>query len=84
MRSVLDFEAVAEISRAAGVCLVHRSKAFGTIAELPGEEGDEIAIFEWPDVETVVRLSQHPKIIELSVHRIAATRNLRMVPMANP
>lgn len=75
---------MAEISRSAGVCLVHRSKAFGTIAGLPGEDWDEIAIFEWPDVDTMVRLSQHPKFIELSVHRIAATRNLRMVPMANP
>lgn len=74
---------MAEISKAAGVRLVHRSKAFGTIAGLPGEEWDEIAIFEWPDVETMVRLSQHPTFIELSVHRIAATRNLRMVPMAN-
>lgn len=70
------------VSQEAGVRLVHRSKAFGTIAGLPGEEWDEIAIFEWPDVDTMIRLSQHPTFIELSVHRIAATQNLRMVPMA--
>ncbi|MCW2306711.1 hypothetical protein [Rhodobium gokarnense] len=73
---------VAPIVGAAGGSLKHRSKAYGTIAGLPGEEWDEVAIFEWPNVQTMTSLAKHPKVIELSVHRIAATKNLRMVPMA--
>lgn len=73
---------VSPVVSAAGGKLVHRSRAFGTIAGLPGEDWDEVAIFEWPNAQTMIDLAKHPKIIELSVHRIAATRNLRMVPMA--
>ncbi|MFN3276759.1 MAG: cytochrome P450 [Paracoccus sp. (in: a-proteobacteria)] len=73
---------MAPIVREAGARLVHRSKAFGTIAGLPGEEWDEVAIFEWPDVAAMIRMSQHPTFIELSIHRIAATQNMRMVPMS--
>ncbi|HYC06229.1 MAG TPA: hypothetical protein VED40_23275 [Azospirillaceae bacterium] len=72
---------IAPIASAAGVRLVHRSRAFSTIAGLPCEEWDEVAIFEWPNVETIIKLSQHTMFTEVSIHRIAATQNLRMVPM---
>lgn len=72
---------MAPIATAEGVSLFLRARAFGTIAGLQGEEWDEIAIFEWPSVETMKRLSVHPKFLELSIHRIAATKDLRMIPM---